>query len=225
MNTRQSINWNSVKRRLEESQASLGQNLPGIEGEPLQQVYRERARQFATCPLAAVARSDARRVLTFTVKTERLCLDLALVAEILPNVKCSPIPGASPQLLGVINVRGRICSVLDLARILELPEAGLGERGYIVMVRHAGIQVGLRVDKVDQIEVVTRDELEGRDRQLGTLSAQYVKSRTASRVAVLNLEAVFSHPVFSPSLQARGTTSFGLNIERLATRVAAASLS
>ncbi len=225
MNTRPCINPNSVKPALSERQAPLGNNRPPVVGAGLEHIYRQRARQFAARAVTASEPSDSRRVLTFTVGNERLCLDLALVAEILPYAKCSPIPGASRQLLGVINVRGRIWSVIDLSAILELPDVALHERGYIVLVRRAGFEVGLRADKVDQIEMVTRNEFEGQDGDLGALSPRYVTSRTASRVAVLNIEAVFSHPVFLPNLQAGGTPPLELNIEGRPTRVAAVSRS
>ena len=204
MMTRQSIDRNRVKCRLEESQALFDQSLLAVEGAGLEQIYCQRARAFATRSVTAVEQADTRPALTFTVETERLCLDLALVAEILPFAKCSPIAGANPELLGVTNVRGRICSVLDLARILQLPKAGDRQRGYIVLVRQAGLLVGMRADQVDQIEAIPRTKLECQDGDLVTLSPQYVRSRTEDRIAVLDVEAILSHPVFLPSLRPGG---------------------
>ncbi|HEX4144310.1 MAG TPA: chemotaxis protein CheW [Pirellulales bacterium] len=225
MTTRRSIDWNRVKSRLQESQALLEQSLVAVEGAGLEQIYCQRARAFAARTATAVEPLDARLALTFTVETERLCLDLALVAEILPFAKCSPIAGASPELLGVTNVRGRICSVLDLARILQLPKAGDRERGYIVLVRHAGLLVGMRADRVDQIQAIPRTKLEFQDGDLVSLSPQYVRSRTEDRIAVLDVEAILSHPVFLPSLKPGRVASAGLNVGSRATRVAAAEFS
>lgn len=223
MSTRQSIDWHGVKCRLQDNQESLAASLVAAEGEKLRQVYLERARQFATRSVALGKQSGTRGVLTFTVGTERLCIELAAAAEVLPFAKCSPVPGAGPHLLGVINVRGRICSVLDLARILELPDAGGRDRGYIVLMRHAGVHVGLKVDRVDQVEAVTREELEGLHDDLSAISSPYIRSRTASRICVLNTGAIFSHPVFHPVLKAANATSHGMNPESHAQRLAAPS--
>ena len=190
MNTRKNIDWQSVKSRLQESQASLAASLVAVAGDKLEQVYLQRARQFATRSAAPGKQSDTSRVLTFTVGTERLGIELAAAAEILPYAKCSPIPGADPQLLGVINVRGRICSVLDLARILELPDAAASDRGYIVLVRHEGVQVGLKVDQVDQVEMVSSETSNNLDCDANGRGARQVSGQNGQRATLLNVEAI-----------------------------------
>ena len=57
------------------------------------------------------------------------------------------------------NVRGEVRSVLDLRRILELPEAPTGGPGYVLLVRHGDLVVGLRVDGLEKAERVATGAL------------------------------------------------------------------
>jgi purine-binding chemotaxis protein CheW len=158
------------------------------------EVYRARARQLAA--RSAVSPAPSWPALVFAVGSERICLPVAELAEVLPCARCSPLPGSPAELLGVINVRGHICSVIDLARILGVTAAGDRSSGLIVLVRHAGTEVGLRVDHVDRIEPIIKATVTDRDGGPAVFCPQYLKGWTADRAAILDLGAVLSHRVF-----------------------------
>jgi chemotaxis signal transduction protein len=192
---RPSIDWEQVKSRLRESQAWADATRSEAELAELADIYRERARQLATRSTID-STQDGWPALVFTVGGERLCIATRSLVEVLPYARCSAIAGARAELLGAINVRGHICSVLDLARILELPVEGERAPGYIVLMRSAAIEVGLRVDSVQQIETIVRGELDCLGGELAAWSSQYLLGRTPGGVGVLNIEAVYAHPVF-----------------------------
>ncbi|HEY5313670.1 MAG TPA: chemotaxis protein CheW [Pirellulales bacterium] len=196
LNLRPTIDWDQVKSRLRESQAWAEATRSEVETAELANIYRERARLLATRSTAGSA-PDGWPALVFTVGGERLSIATRLLVEVLPYDRCSPIAGARPELLGAINVRGHICSVLDLARMLELPADGDRPPGYIVLLRGAAVEVGLRVDGVQQIATIVRGELDCLGGELAAWSSQYLLGRTPSGIGVLNVEAVRSHPVFA----------------------------
>lgn len=192
MSTRQPIDWRGVKSRLQDSQASLAGGLVAVAGEKLKQVFCQRARQLAARSADVGRQEQTYPVLTFTVGTERLCIELTAAAEIVPFVRCSPIPGAGPELLGVINVRGRICSVLDLARILDLAQVGDREGGYIVLVRHEGVHVGLKVDEIEQIEMVSSDASGDSDWGANGRGARFATGKDGLRATLFNVEEIIA---------------------------------
>jgi purine-binding chemotaxis protein CheW len=196
LNIRPSIDWDSVKSRLRQSQAWEQTDRPETEAAELEAIFRQRTQQLATRSASAGNVPNGWPALGFTVGGDRLCIAAASLVEVLPYVRCSPIAGARPELLGVINIRGHICSVLDLARILELPADGDPVPGYVVLLRRAPVEVGLKVDSVQQIETIVPDQLEALDGQHAAWSSQYLQGRTPGGIGVLNLKAVWSHPVF-----------------------------
>jgi purine-binding chemotaxis protein CheW len=160
------------------------------------QVLRQRAGQLAARRTAEL-QSTARPGLVFTLCGERFWLPLQGLVEVLPFQHCTPVPGAPANLLGVVNIRGEIRSVLDLMQLLNMPLSGERPPGYVVLVRHGNAEIGLRVDEVDRIETVAEQTiLSNKEKHDGQASSE--KQRTSSRAVVLNLEELFLH---IPNLQ------------------------
>lgn len=93
---------------------------------------------------------SAAELLSFTVAGCDFCLPVTDVREVRSWSDPTPLPLSDPSLLGVINLRGTILPVIDLARKLALPSKATA-RGVIVVVASAGRLAGLAVDKVDDI--------------------------------------------------------------------------
>ena len=60
------------------------------------------------------------------------------------------IPGLPPHILGIINIRGEIISVVDMKMLLGLPYE-TAEKPSIMITSAQGIETGLLVDSVDAI--------------------------------------------------------------------------
>jgi purine-binding chemotaxis protein CheW len=189
------IDWSEVKRRLRESQQALEKALTASP-ERTKTIYCERAAQLAGRRVRAEGPSTALRLLVFVLRGERYGLDFADVVELLPFAHCTPVPGAPPQLLGVTNVRGEIRSVVDLGRLLDLPENDRRGEGYILLVRHQGREMGLRVDGLDRLQAVLPEELAGAADETAAVSLRSLRALTPDKARVLSTEALFAHPLF-----------------------------
>lgn len=92
------------------------------------------------------ALAAAPRLLTFAVGGVTYGCPLDAVREVLPSGPTARLPGAPPHVLGLLNVRGRPLTVLDLARRLD-PAAGAAS-GPVLVVEADGRAAGCRVDAV-----------------------------------------------------------------------------
>jgi purine-binding chemotaxis protein CheW len=101
-------------------------------------------------------RMSERTFLQFQVGPSAFGLPVSRVVEIIRVVAFAPVPSASPNLLGMVNVRGRVIPVFDLCRALGLGERPLTLRMYIVITEAAGEAFGVLVDDVN--DVVTFDD-------------------------------------------------------------------
>ena len=79
--------------------------------------------------------------------------------EIIPFRRCTRLPGAPSFVCGLINLRGTIVTVLDLARRLDVGEVDRTEAS-IVLVEHGAKVVGLGVDLVRDVQPVAPDAIE-----------------------------------------------------------------
>jgi purine-binding chemotaxis protein CheW len=189
MNGQRQIDWNDVRRRLARQQEALERN-QAVDSDRLAQVCAQRARNLAARSEQNAAQDDSWQALVFVVRGEKYCLPVAALAQVLPLAGCSPVPGAPPAMLGVINVRGEIRSVFDLARLLEIPGERDSSRGYVVLVRSGEHEVGLAVDAVHWIERVLPARLIAIDSP--ATIARPVRQRTPSRITVLAVDEILA---------------------------------
>jgi purine-binding chemotaxis protein CheW len=192
------VDWDEVRRRLAASQHALETALAADE-ERAAAVFRERAAGLAARRARAAEAVGSVRVLTFALGSERYALPLADLAGLLPLAGCTPVPGAPPELAGVMNARGTIRSVVDLGRLLGLPGRDAVGAGYVLLLRRAGGEAALRVDAVDRIAVVSPAELAAPAEAGSGAAVRLVKGLTPDRLGLLDAAAVLAHPIWETS--------------------------
>ena len=84
----------------------------------------------------------------FLIASERYGIESHHVREVYPVRDLTVLPCVHPHVLGVINVRGRIVSVVDLKTFFELPEKGLTDLNKAIIVATAQMELGILVDAV-----------------------------------------------------------------------------
>jgi purine-binding chemotaxis protein CheW len=110
-------------------------------------------------------------------------LPLAAVQEVVPELPLTPIPGSGAAVVGMVNVRGRVVPVLDLAIALGAGEEGAADRRLLVVERVGGA-AALRVEDVVRIERVPRDELDG---VVGGGEGEWVRGELALEIGGVDL--------------------------------------
>ncbi len=162
--------------------------------ERMEAVWRERASRLARRPTTGLAAQDASPVIVLGIGEERYGIDVAEVAEILPPVRATPVPGAAAVLAGVINVHGEIRPVIDLRRwlgIAPVEAAAGGELARVVLLRREGREIGLQIDSVEPIRWIgAGDRHSGGNGERG-LSA-HIKGSTKDLLMLLSTEALFA---------------------------------
>ena len=79
---------------------------------------------------------------------QRFAWELDVIREIVPTPVMTRLPGAPVWVLGLLNLRGRVVTVVDLA--LRMGLAG-GAGSSIVVLELEGRMLGVRVDEVRSV--------------------------------------------------------------------------
>ena len=106
--------------------------------------------------------TEARQYITFACAGQSFGVDIMSMREIRNWSPVTPLPGQKPDVLGVIDIRGRVVPVHDLAlRIGCSTERQTQRAGQVILVlKVAGHDMGLLVDSVsDIIDVKAADML------------------------------------------------------------------
>jgi purine-binding chemotaxis protein CheW len=96
-------------------------------------------------------RTRTRRLCTFRIGPLRIGMPVEQVQEILRPQRITSIPLADPMVRGLINLRGRIVTAIDLRSRLALPPLDPGAPVMNVVVEHHGEAVSFLVDAVGDV--------------------------------------------------------------------------
>jgi purine-binding chemotaxis protein CheW len=101
-----------------------------------------------------------RDFLAFIVGDEQYALPLSAVREIMKPPAVTEVPSAPRNVLGIISVRGRVTTLIDLRRKLKMPEQALTVKTRVILVDKGEEVLGLLVDSVLQVYRLREDEVE-----------------------------------------------------------------
>lgn len=107
---------------------------------------------------------EAQQVLTFHIGGDTYAIDILRVREIVEYQTVTRVPTAPVWIRGVVNLRGNVVPVFDLAVKLGLPGAPVGRRTCIVLVevelQGEETVLGIIADAVDQVVDLTPADVE-----------------------------------------------------------------
>ncbi|RJX29400.1 MAG: purine-binding chemotaxis protein CheW [Desulfarculus sp.] len=184
-----STDWEGIRRRLEQAEQAVAQ-AAAPSAEERRSVLKARARALAKEAPAALDRQQSLEIIEFRLAAETYGIESAFVREVYPLKDFSPLPGTPPFVLGVINVRGEILSVVDLKKFFSLPEKGLGEMNKVVIIRDQRMEYGILADAVLGARSLSLEEINPAPPTITGIGAAYLKGVTSERVVILDAQRI-----------------------------------
>ena len=87
----------------------------------------------------------------FTIDEQHYALSLSVVERVVWAVELISVPKAPYILQGLINIKGEIIPVMNIRKILHLPERNMDINDRIVFARTSAREVAFIVDKVEGV--------------------------------------------------------------------------
>jgi purine-binding chemotaxis protein CheW len=88
---------------------------------------------------------------TFYVRNSLYALEAAVVQEVVRLGALTPVHYAPPEVVGVINLRGRIVTVLDIGLKLGLAAIAPGKDARVFIIDQRDESIGLLTDRVSEV--------------------------------------------------------------------------
>ncbi len=98
--------------------------------------------------------------LGFVLADEHYALPLTSIREILKVPPVTEVPRAPRDVLGIVSVRGRVTTVIDLRRRLRMPEQPMTKNTRVLLVDEGSEILGVLVDGVLSVVRLSEDEVE-----------------------------------------------------------------
>jgi purine-binding chemotaxis protein CheW len=104
--------------------------------------------------------SREKQIVGFRVGRETYGVPIALLHEIVRVPEITAVPDAPDYLEGIINLRGKIVSVIDLRKRFGQRSTEPTRRNRILVVEHLGRLVGLIVDSASEVLKIPESDIE-----------------------------------------------------------------
>lgn len=107
-----------------------------------------------------MAEDGTEEYLTVYIAGQLFGLNIDRVHDVFLPDSITPVPLSSPEIKGVLNLRGRIVTAIDMHRRLSLPQGDSKRHGMAVGIEHRGESYGLIIDNVGEVLRLSADQIE-----------------------------------------------------------------
>jgi purine-binding chemotaxis protein CheW len=124
---------------------------------------------------------------TFFVRDVLCALDAAGIQEVIRLGPLTPVSYAPEEVLGIVNLRGKIVTIVDLGLRIDLPKAVPCDDSRIFIIEDRNEFIGLLVDRVDEVVEAERGHWQPPPANVSREQARFFKGVCRVRDRVITL--------------------------------------
>ena len=179
------IDWAKVRARMDAVEAAGDRAwTPGAD--ETERILHERALALAAELGATQAPAHSIEVVEFMLAHERYAVESSHVREVYPLEDLTPLPCTPAFVLGIVNLRGEIVSVIDLRSFFDLPQTGLPDLNKVIVLESASMVFGILADVILGVRRIPLAEIQPSLPTLVGIRERYLKGITPERTVVLD---------------------------------------
>jgi purine-binding chemotaxis protein CheW len=160
--------------------------------EAKKQLLKARARELARDGEKEKPAGESIEVVEFLLAYEKYGIQSSYIREIYPLRELTPVPCTPPFVLGIINVRGEIVSVIDMKKFFDLPERGLTDLNKVIIVHDDTMEFGILADAILGVRSILREEIQPSLPTLTGIRADYLTGVTKEPLVLLDVAKMLS---------------------------------
>lgn len=137
---------------------------------------------------------------TFQLDHETYGINVMQIQEVLRYTEIAPVPGAPDYVLGIINLRGNVVTVIDTRKRFGLIEAELSDNSRIVVIEVDNQVVGILVDSVAEVVYLKQSEMETAPNVGNEESAKFIQgvcNKNGELIILVEFEKLMSEEEWS----------------------------
>ncbi|HAD48900.1 MAG: chemotaxis protein CheW [Idiomarina sp.] len=108
----------------------------------------------------AEANDEVLQWVTFQLEEETYGINVMQVQEVLRYSEIAPVPGAPNYVLGIINLRGNVVTVIDTRLRFGLPQTEVTDSTRVVIIESEKQVIGILVDSVAEVVYLKKSEID-----------------------------------------------------------------
>jgi purine-binding chemotaxis protein CheW len=153
-------------------------------------ILRARAQTLAIEKTDESVSEEFLEIIGFRLSTETYGIETAFVREVYPLKDFTMLPGIPAFVLGIINVRGQIISVIDLKKFFNLPGKGLGELNKVIIIKNDRMEFGILADVILGTQLIPVASIQTSLPKISGIGGEYLKGVTAEHLIMLDAKNI-----------------------------------
>ncbi|MDM8548653.1 chemotaxis protein CheW [Desulfobacterales bacterium HSG2] len=176
--------WEEIQNRLETVCSALEKDFrPNPEKKS--EILKDRAKALAKRAGKREEDEACLQVVEFLLAHEKYCIELVHIREVYPLKDLTPLPCTPPCVLGIINFRGQILSIVDLKKFFDLPEQELTDH-HVIILSSDEMEFGILADAILGVRHIPLSEIQPTLSTFTGIGAEYLRGVTKDRAVVLD---------------------------------------
>ena len=115
------------------------------------------------------------QLVTFRLEDETYGINVMQVQEVLRVTEIAPVPGAPSYVLGIINLRGNVVTVIDTRIRFGLPVGEMSDSSRIVVIESEQQVIGILVDSVAEVVELRGSQIDSAPNVGNEESSRYIQ--------------------------------------------------
>ncbi len=132
---------------------------------------------------------------TFMLAGEKYGINVMQVREVLRDIEIAPVPGAPDYVLGIINLRGNVVTVVDTRSRFGLPVSETNTESRIIIIENNDQTLGLLVDSIAEVADILKSQIEVTPNVGNDDSSKYIQgvhSRDGELLILVSVDKVLN---------------------------------
>ena len=178
------VDWDRIHRQIEAVGAAIESGYaPGPEER--RRILQQRAEKLAH-GRENTAEADSLEVVEFLLAHEHYGIESQYIREVCPLRSYATLPGVPSFVLGLINVRGQILSVVDIKKFFDIPEKGITDLNKVIIIGDTTMEFGILADAIIGVRDIAVSAIGPPLPTLTGIRAEFLKGVTGERLVVLD---------------------------------------
>ncbi len=184
------IDWEAIHRRINAVGVAMESGWqPGPEERT--RILKERAWVLAR-EIKKKEEGETIEVVEFLLAKEHYGIESSCIREVYPLKDYTPLPCVPAFVLGLLNVRGRIISVIDIKRFFDMPDKGISDLNKVIIINDEKMEFGILADAILGVREIAIREIGPPLPTLTGIREEFLKGVTGERLVILDAARILA---------------------------------
>jgi purine-binding chemotaxis protein CheW len=156
------------------------------------EILKNRAKELSEELVENGVVGDQIEIIEFVLAYEKYGIESSFVREVYPMREFTPVPATPNFVMGIVNIRGQIISVVDIKKFFDLPERGLTDLNRLIITEYKDMEVGILADLILGVKNIAMSDIQSSLPTLTDIRSKYLKGVTKEGIVVLDVEKLLS---------------------------------